>query len=137
MNILFIFKVHVKYASFSAGVILRYSPHGAFTDCALMLLILVCISASAFACACCVFLCGGFVMYPNRYLGNIVKAVVWLKYSLAESLYFLAKLPTFVYGINLTFCTVLGFFGGLSGSFCFLSTCGCCATACNSFILSK
>ena len=39
-----------------------------------MLLILACISASAFACACVVFLCGGFVMYPKRYVGNVVKA---------------------------------------------------------------
>ena len=106
MNILFIFKVHVKYASFSAGVILRYCPHGAFTDCALMLLILSCISASAFVCACGVFLFGGFVMYPNRYLGNVVKAVVLLKNSLAESLYFLVKTPICDIGTNPAVFTV-------------------------------
>ena len=103
-----------------------------------MLLILVCISASAFACACGVFLCGGLVMYPNRYLGNIVKTVDLLKYSLAESLYFLVKAPICVYGVNLAFFTVvLSFSGSLSGSFCFLSTCGGCATACNCFFLFK
>ena len=108
MNILFIFKVYVKYASCSAGLILRYSPHGAFTDCALMLLILACISADAFACACVVFLCGGFVMYPNtnRYLGNVVKTVDLLKYSFAESLYFLVKAPICVYGTNPAVLTV-------------------------------
>ena len=77
-------------------------------------------------------------MYPKRYLGNVVKAVVWLKNSLAESLYFLAKPPILSYGTNPTVFTVcLSFFGGLSGSFCFLSTCGGCATAFNSFCLFK
>ena len=132
MNILFIFKVHVKYACFSGRLILRYSPHGAFTDCALMLLIRSCIFAFAFVSACGELAFMGAVMYANRCLGNSAKFVVWLKCSLADSLYFLANIPTLSYGTNpVVFTVFLGFFCGLSVSFCFLSTCGACATAFN------